>query len=633
MIVAALAISMLAGAPAHAADEIAPPADLAILGDLRVGETVTVPTEGWTPEDVDLDATWFVGDEEIIDPEEAIDPFDLTLLPGWAGQEVSVEITASIDGGAPVVVPLSGHAPIALGTWTSATPTISGNGRVGELLNASVAGLPDDADPTYQWLLDGAHIEGAVDSSYVPLEEELGRSLSVRATITRDGYEPVEVTSTTVKVTGVLTVSQNPSISGTVRVGTKLTASPGVVAPTATFTYAWKVAGTTVGTANTFTPTAAQVGKRLTLTVTAKRTGYPTVTFTTKSATIAKGKFTTAPTPKITGTKKVGSTLKATAGTWAPKATLKYQWERNGVSIKGATKSTYKLTSADWKKKITVTVTASRTAYTTVTKTSAKTTAVTKSFTKTAAPKITGTKRVNSTLKATVAAWSPKATLSYQWKRNGVAIKGATKSTYKLKAADHGKRITVTVTGKKSGYATTSRTSAATTKIALPAAVITKAGTYKVGTDIKPGTYVANNAKAWCYWERRSTAGSSLSGIIANDLQLANGRAVVTISSKDKFFKTDAECGSWVPFVKVGTPKTSVGNGTHVVGTHVAPGLYKSNSASKGCYWEIVSGFGGTLGEIIENDFTYTAPNYVYIYSDDKGFHSNDCGTWTRVGI
>ncbi|QTV78958.1 hypothetical protein [Microbacterium sp. NIBRBAC000506063] len=598
MIVAALAISMLASAPAQAADEIAPPADLAILGDLRVGETVTVPTEGWAPDGVDLDATWFVDDEEITDPDEAIDPFDLTLLPGWVGQEVSVEITASIDGGTPVVVPLSGDAPIALGTWTSAAPTISGNGRVGELLNASVAGLPGDAAPTYQWLVDGADIEGAVESSYVPLEEELGRSLSVRATITRDGYEPVEVTSATVKVTGVLIVSKNPSISGTVRVGTKLTASPGVVAPTATFTYAWKVAGTTVGTAKTYTPTAAQLGKKLTLTVTAKRTGYPSVTFTTKSATIAKGKFTTAPTPKITGTKKVGSTLKATPGTWAPKATLKYQWKRNGVSIKGATKSTYKLTSADWKKKITVTVTASRTAYTTVAKTSAKTTAVTKSFTKTAAPKITGTKRVNSTLKATVAAWSPKATLSYQWKRNGVAIKGATGKSYKLKAADHGKKITVTVTGKKSGYATTSRTSAATTKIALPAAVITKAGTYKVGTQIKPGTYVANNAKAGCYWERRSTSNRSTSGILSDYYYPASGREIVTISSKDKFFYTNSACGSWVPYVKTGTAKTTVGDGIHVVGAHIKPGIYYRSSTNSSCFWMTVSGFGATWNEI-----------------------------------
>jgi hypothetical protein len=54
----------------------------------------------------------------------------------------------------------------------------------------------------------------------------------------------------------------------------------------------------------------------------------------------------------------------------------------------------------------------------------------------------------------------------YQWYRNGIKIKKATKSTYKLTKADRGKRITVKVTGKKRGYHTHTRTSAKTAKIA-----------------------------------------------------------------------------------------------------------------------------------------------------------------------
>ena len=47
-----------------------------------------------------------------------------------------------------------------------------------------------------------------------------------------------------------------------------------------------------------------------------------------------------APTPKITGTAKVGYTLKATPGTWGPApVALKYQWKVNGAAISGATAS------------------------------------------------------------------------------------------------------------------------------------------------------------------------------------------------------------------------------------------------------------------------------------------------------
>ncbi|PZG13392.1 hypothetical protein C1I95_23795 [Micromonospora craterilacus] len=44
--------------------------------------------------------------------------------------------------------------------------------------------------------------------------------------------------------------------------------------------------------------------------------------------------------PAISGTVKVGHTVKATAGTWSPAATsVKYQWKANGVAVKGATGS------------------------------------------------------------------------------------------------------------------------------------------------------------------------------------------------------------------------------------------------------------------------------------------------------
>lgn len=80
-----------------------------------------------------------------------------------------------------------------------------------------------------------------------------------------------------------------------------------------------------------------------------------------------------------------------------------------------------------------------------------------------AKPTIGGTAKVGSKLTAKPGSWTSGTKVSYQWKREGKAISGATTSSYKLVAADAGKKITVTVTGAKSGYAKLAKTSSSKT--------------------------------------------------------------------------------------------------------------------------------------------------------------------------
>jgi hypothetical protein len=80
-----------------------------------------------------------------------------------------------------------------------------------------------------------------------------------------------------------------------------------------------------------------------------------------------------------------------------------------------------------------------------------------------------GTRKVGKTMNVTATPWlagtypTTRASMSFQWKRNGTAIKGATKRTYKLVKADKGKKLSVTATAKRYGYTTGSTTSAAKT--------------------------------------------------------------------------------------------------------------------------------------------------------------------------
>ncbi|MSR99624.1 S8 family serine peptidase [Arthrobacter sp. BL-252-APC-1A] len=84
-------------------------------------------------------------------------------------------------------------------------------------------------------------------------------------------------------------------------------------------------------------------------------------------------------------------------------------------------------------------------------------------------PSIKGTATVGSTLTATPGTWAPApVNLSYQWLRGTTPIKGATKSTYILTGADAGATISVEVTGTKPGYATTTKRSNPTSKVAKP---------------------------------------------------------------------------------------------------------------------------------------------------------------------
>jgi len=153
-------------------------------------------------------------------------------------------------------------------------------------------------------------------------------------------------------------------------------------------------------------------------------------------------------------------------------------------------------------------------------------------------------------------------------------------------------------------------------------------GTYRVGSGISAGTYRTRSSVASCYWERLKGFSGDLDDIIANDF--SSGYQVVTIKSTDKGFSS-SRCGRWSSNLsRVTTSYTKFGQGTFIVGTDMAPGTYRS-SKGDGCYWARLRGFGGTLSEIIANDFRNGGQAIVSIKAADKGFTSSRCGTWTKI--
>lgn len=80
-------------------------------------------------------------------------------------------------------------------------------------------------------------------------------------------------------------------------------------------------------------------------------------------------------------------------------------------------------------------------------------------YTSTPTPTISGGLEVGAILTAHPGDWSPTPGFSYRWYRSGKKISGATKATYRLTKKDKGKRITVKVTGARSGWETVTVTS------------------------------------------------------------------------------------------------------------------------------------------------------------------------------
>ncbi|WP_160329737.1 cell wall-binding repeat-containing protein [Microterricola viridarii] len=211
-----------------------------------------------------------------------------------------------------------------------------------------------------------------------------------------------------------------PTITGTAKVGSVLTANAGTWAPApVTLAYQWLVGNTAVtgATAATYTPVAADVGKTVTVQVTGTKTGYATKAVTS-AATAAVAAATVpqlvAPVPTITGTAKVGSVLTANAGTWTPApVTLAYQWLVGNVAVPGATAKTYKPVAANVGKTVTVRVTGTKTGYASKAVTSAATAAVVAATAPKPPIRLSGANRYETSARISAATFSPGVPVAY----------------------------------------------------------------------------------------------------------------------------------------------------------------------------------------------------------------------------
>lgn len=339
-----------------------------ISGPAIPGGTLTADAGSWSPTASSFSYQWLLGNAEVAGATSST----WTVPPDTAaGGSVTVRVTATAVG----LSSVSADSVARLVSRFDAlqTPAISGSAIAGGTLTVGAGSWSLSPDGVVrQWFLDGKPIANATSEKFrVPAKIE-GRAISATVTAHKDGYSDVTASAAAVKVLRVFSKKPTPTISGTAKVGKTLTAKPGTWSPKPGLRYEWFRSGVAISgaKASKYKVQLADVGKKLTVRVTAAKADYLSASKTSRATKTVPAVPLKASTPKILGTAKVGQTLRVSRGSWTSGATLVIRWYRSGKLVAGATDAAYLLQPTDKGKTFTVKITGSKAGYTTATKTS-----------------------------------------------------------------------------------------------------------------------------------------------------------------------------------------------------------------------------------------------------------------------
>jgi len=262
-------------------------------------------------------------------------------------------------------------------------PTITGSAGIGQMLTGSRGGW--EARVTefeYAWLrcdaTGGACVAtGDTDLAYTVTAADAGSTLRLRV----KGTDPAlvgggfRITHSAARYVPVPPASSSaPTLAGEARDGRTLTGTNGTWTGTApiTFAYRWRrcnadgsgCADVVGATAPTYTLTAADVGKRLHLRVTASGPENPNAAFSDSplSAVVQAAPPVNVARPTVEGALRAGEVMVASPGSWAGTAPIAYaySWSRCEATCTptGVTTRSLRLTPADVGKRMEVRVTA-----------------------------------------------------------------------------------------------------------------------------------------------------------------------------------------------------------------------------------------------------------------------------------
>lgn len=532
-----------------------------ILGTAQVGKTLSAATGAWSPAP-NFSYQWKrngipVGSDE---PTYMIQENDLNAA-------ISVVVSGSQQGfrtiarESEVTSPVVAAALVIKDFVLSPVPILSGKAEINQTLTLIPGTWDAGAVLLAKWYRNGVEIPGETGLSYRLLIADVGSRISVGVRGAMLGYQAVTRMSQPTDTISALQFSSPPTpvVSGIATTGQSLTVNAGNWEPGSTLTYQWFRAGNAVAgaTATSYLLTANDVGFPISVVVTATKDGYATLARNSSSTSaVAQAQLASTPTPVISGSPLLSTTLTASWSAWDTGVSLVGQWKRNGVNIPGATTASYVLNSDDVGAAITFELTGSKPGYPSVTKVSASTQPVTaQSFSQSPVPTISGISTTSQILTLNSGTWDAGATLVYQWLRNGQPIPGATAQTYLLVQADIGSVIQVSITATKAGFTTAVR-------ISTPTAPVSQAVLASTPVPVISGASVLDSTltASWGAWDtgvvlvgQWKRNGSSISGATSANYTLVTS----DVGSVITFELTGSKAG-YPTVTKVSSPTPNI---------------------------------------------------------------------------
>ena len=386
--------------------------------------------------------------------------------------------------------------------------------RVDEGADATFSVTATGSALSYQWLRDGAAIAGATSPSYLIRGANLADDGASFTVAVHNGAGSVTSSPATLSVTQLA-----PSITTQPADLTRVegeAASFQVTATGSLLTYQWQrdgaaISGATASSLSLDTVTASDDGATFRCVI-RNAAGSVTSASATLHVTLLAPAITSAPSDQTVVEGEAASFVVVATGT-----ALSYQWRRDGVAITGATSASLDLpavTLADDGGRYSVVVS----------NTGGSVTSAEAILSVSLAPPRIVTSPASQTVGefsgATFEVVAEGSLLGYQWRRDGVAISGATTASYDLaeaRFADDGARFDVVV----SNAAGSARSSVAVLSVTLAAPTIEAPPAAQTVQDGEPASFsvTARGTLLGYQWRREAVA---ISGATAADYVIAS---------------------------------------------------------------------------------------------------------------
>ena len=346
-----------------------------ITGTAQLGDTLSVSQGSWNNGPTAFGYQWEDCDTSGNNcaPITGATSSSYTLKASDVGGTVLSVVTAANAGGntsatSAITGPILPAVPS-----NSKAPVIGGSPQQGDTLIVTNDGTWSNAPTGYSYAWEDCSnssgtscsaIAGATSNLYTLQASDVGMYVNVVVTASNAGGSTAATGETLGLVLPAAPADTTaPSIGGIAQQGDTLTAGTGIWnnGPTG-YAYAWQdCTGQGIGcsaiagaTSSTYTLQASDVGKYVSVTVTASNSGGSTPVTSAGLGPVLPPAPANTQAPAITGTAEQGDTLKVSNGTWSNSPTqYSYAWENcnsagsNCAAITGATSSSYALSAAD----------------------------------------------------------------------------------------------------------------------------------------------------------------------------------------------------------------------------------------------------------------------------------------------